>query len=190
MGGDIRSDGCDEPDFPLDSVKELRVTLGNEHRFWLEHAGRIHISARAIVFNAGSDQLLLEINKDAPHGFWNFPSGGLAVGETLVACIRRELREETGARIRSLRYCFAAENFLHNHQEVRHSIEHYFEAVLEGDRVASKSPGIEYSWFMPHEAGNLDLRPHAVRDAIPGGAFHRISYLLLCDEREGAPADT
>ncbi len=56
------------------------------------------VSLKALVFD-GERRLLLA---QEPDGFWELPGGGWEHGETLEACVRRELREELGGELRSL----------------------------------------------------------------------------------------
>jgi len=55
----------------------------------------------AVVLDPRGQVLVLE-RADVP-GAWQFPQGGLDVGESPLAAVRREVEEETGIRARALR---------------------------------------------------------------------------------------
>jgi 8-oxo-dGTP diphosphatase len=63
---------------------------------------RPHVSAFTLVTKA--DKLLLILRKDPPFSrTWSLPGGHLEFGETIEKAAVREVREETGIRIRILR---------------------------------------------------------------------------------------
>ena len=47
--------------------------------------------------------LLVERGRNPLKGYWSLPGGLVETGETLEAAVRREVREETGLRIRPVR---------------------------------------------------------------------------------------
>lgn len=156
------------------------MTEDNEYYEWLEQGGRIRVSARAIILRSDGKAVLVERNAREPEGYSNFLGGGVAVGETLLDCILRELQEEVEASVVSADYLFAVENLFEYQGERRHSLEHYFRLVLKDDRVTSKLPGLEYRWVPRDELPDTDLRPHAVRDRLATGTLGG-STLLRAD---------
>ncbi len=63
-----------------------------------------HIHPCAIVLVSRGDDLLLIRKPEWPRGYYSIPSGFCDFGESLEECARREVEEETGIRIRNLRY--------------------------------------------------------------------------------------
>jgi NAD+ diphosphatase len=63
-----------------------------------------HIHPCAIVLVRREDELLLIRKPEWPSGYYSIPSGFCDFGESLEECARREVEEETGIRIRNLRY--------------------------------------------------------------------------------------
>ena len=61
------------------------------------------------VYTRGDEILLVRHEKDG-RSYWLLPGGGLEFGETLAACLERELREEAGLETRSGRLLFLAES--------------------------------------------------------------------------------
>ena len=149
---------------------------------WLAEGEWIRVSARAIIFNRARNQILIERNSGIQNKFSNFIGGGVEVGETLQACIERELNEETNARITHAEYLFVVENFISHESEIRHSLEHYFEIDLDRDDVVPRNGGIEYVWSTINELDEVDLRPVVVRNRIMDGTYRRVSHLILGNE--------
>jgi len=86
-------------------------------------------------------------------GKWNGPGGKLGPGETPENCARREVREETGLRVRSLR--------LHG------ALRHYFGDVDEPDWIVYQFSVTEFEGE-PMESDEGELRWFPV-DEIPYG---------------------
>lgn len=63
-----------------------------------------HIHPCAIVLVRRQDELLLIRKPEWPPGYYSIPSGFCDFGESLEECARREVEEETGIRIKELRY--------------------------------------------------------------------------------------
>ncbi len=74
-----------------DYIKKLRLKIGSQ-KF-------IHPAARIIVENKNGEYLSI-LRKD--NGQIGLPAGAFEEGETIEACIRREVQEETGLRIGQL----------------------------------------------------------------------------------------
>lgn len=55
--------------------------------------GRIRVAANAVIVRNGS-VLLVEFSGGTPDAHFNFPGGGVELGETLEEAVKREVREE------------------------------------------------------------------------------------------------
>jgi A/G-specific adenine glycosylase len=103
-------------------------------------------------------------------GLWEFPGGKRERGETLAAAARREIREETGVRVRvGRKLCL-----------VRHAYSHFrirlhaFECAYEGGRAQARTSA-EVRWA---PIGRL-------RDYPFPTANRRILDVLLSRNRQG-----
>jgi 8-oxo-dGTP diphosphatase len=151
----------------------------SDYLTWLEHADWIRVSARAIIPNPQHTHILVERNDWIDYAFFNFIGGGVEVGETLQACIARELAEETDAQIQSARYLFVVENFFPNEGKMMHSLEHYFLIHLNRANIAPRNDGVHFQWLPITDLAQTDLRPTIVRDAIADNTYRDTNHLIL-----------
>jgi 8-oxo-dGTP pyrophosphatase MutT (NUDIX family) len=110
-------------------------------------------------------RLLLVQHRGGPH--WVLPGGGLEEGESLHACLKREILEETGLLIRPGRLLCVGD-FMRPGAQV---LDLVFTVELEGgeERMEQNSQITTLRWFSFEEAATLDLRPAAVfRRILPG----------------------
>jgi mutator protein MutT len=86
-------------------------------------------------------------------GYWEFPGGKRNPGETLAACLMRELREELGVEAR-----VGAEILATTHAYPERTIELHF---LRCDLLGDPSPplGQEIRWAKPDELRQLPFPP-------------------------------
>ena len=149
-----------------------------DYATWLADGRWIRISARALIFNAAGDRILIERNVGAQNEHVNFIGGGVEVGETLQECIARELAEETDAKIVHARYLLLLENFWSHDGEVRHSLEHYFEIGLDREEITPRYDNVEFIWTPIAALEGIDLRPAIVRNRIVDGTFREVGHLV------------
>ncbi len=57
------------------------------------------VAVAGIVFDAGGRVLMIQRGTPPGEGLWTVPGGKLEAGETLVAGVGREVREETGIEV-------------------------------------------------------------------------------------------
>jgi 8-oxo-dGTP pyrophosphatase MutT (NUDIX family) len=150
----------------------------NEYFEWLAEGGRIRVGVRAIIFDGSRKRILLEKNVEVKNPFYYFVGGGIQVGETMLECIRREVREEIRAEVVQAKYLFVVENFFCYEGEIRHGLEHYFAVTLDREDLHSTNPALEYRWFPVDGLVEIDLRPLIVRDAIIDGSYALLRHLV------------
>ena len=148
---------------------------------WMVENGQIRPSSRAIIVNSSADRFLVEMNHGARDQYLNLIGGGVELGETLKACLEREIKEETNARIIKMDYLLVVENFITFKGEITHGLEHYFQVELDREDVLSTSDEIEFLWFSPDALADVDLRPHVVRDHIAKGTYRSVRHLVSRD---------
>lgn len=148
---------------------------------WMVESHQIRPSARAIVVDPSSGRFLVEKNSGARERYLNFLGGGVELGETLEVCLKREIQEETNARIVQIDFLFVVENFITFKGDITHGLEHYFEVELDRADVKSTVEGIEFLWIAQNDLAGVDLRPHVVRDAISRGTYRSERHLISRD---------
>jgi 8-oxo-dGTP diphosphatase len=86
-------------------------------------------------------------------GFWEFPGGKCDAGESLVDCLRRELREELDVDA-----TIGAEILSTTHHYSERSVQlHFLACTLQGD--PSPQLGQEMRWIPRGELRSLDFPP-------------------------------
>jgi 8-oxo-dGTP diphosphatase len=87
-------------------------------------------------------------------GFWEFPGGKREPGETLEACLRRELFEELGIRI-DVPIPFQVVR----HEYAEKIVElHFFHCRITAGQAAAIDCA-EIRWVWPHELGDFAFPP-------------------------------
>ena len=86
-------------------------------------------------------------------GYWEFPGGKCDPGETLEACLRRELREELGVEA-AIGHKLLSTSHIYPERRVE---LHFFLATLQGEPVAQL--GQEMQWAQRTELARLKLPP-------------------------------
>jgi 8-oxo-dGTP diphosphatase len=103
-------------------------------------------------------------------GYWEFPGGKCDRGETLPACLARELREELAVEARIL-----DEIFTITHRYADRAVElHFFRCDLDG--VPSPQLGQEMRWVTRAEMASLPFPPaddQLIRTIVSGSATSR-----------------
>jgi 8-oxo-dGTP diphosphatase len=95
----------------------------------------------------GNKVLLGKRISDHAHGTWAPPGGKLDMNESWEACARRETEEETGLKIKNIRYCGATNNVY------RKEGRHYVTIHMVADWAAGEAKRMEpekcagWRWF-------------------------------------------
>ena len=61
------------------------------------------IAVAALILNENGDLLLVRRNSEPGKGLWSIPGGVVELGESLDQALKREVKEETGLDIKSLK---------------------------------------------------------------------------------------
>ena len=87
-------------------------------------------------------------------GFWEFPGGKREAGETLEACLRRELFEELGIRID---VPIPFQIIRHEYEETTVELHFYRCRIETGNATAIDCA--EIRWVRPQELGSFEFPP-------------------------------
>jgi 8-oxo-dGTP diphosphatase len=115
---------------------------------------RPRIVVTAAVIRRGDEYFVTRRQRGVHlEGFWEFPGGKCDPGETLEACLRREIREELGADV------IVGERILECSHEYPERIVnlHFFDCELAGD--PSPMLGQEMRWVRRGDLRALQFPP-------------------------------
>lgn len=113
--------------------------------------GVIRISAKAVIVSDGAILLTRNLHPDDPDGdFYLLPGGGQRHGESLTACLRREVREETGYPVAVgdvlwIRDYIGANHEFAEHERDVHQVEVMFSCSIDATADVSE-PTEPDSW--------------------------------------------
>jgi 8-oxo-dGTP diphosphatase len=110
--------------------------------------------AAAIIERAG--RILVTQRDPAKHmgGLWEFPGGKRERGESIEACLQRELDEELGVRV----HVGARAAIVPWAYPDRRVLLHFFRCRLAGGRIRPRE-GQAYRWVTPRELASLPMPP-------------------------------
>ncbi|WP_248925252.1 NUDIX hydrolase [Paenibacillus hamazuiensis] len=112
--------------------------------------------AAAVCMNGRGEMLMVLQGKPDEEKRWSVPSGGMEPGETFEACCEREVWEETGYRVKVVR-------FLHEKSGAGSEgrfIFRYFEVKCIGGEAAIQDPDRlihDIRWQSAERIASLDL---------------------------------
>ncbi len=91
--------------------------------------------------------------------YWVLPGGTPLPGESMAACARREVREETGLRVEPSRVAFVLEVLGPEVGPRTVDIVFYASEVASGQQPSQQEPDLEPVFVSLDEIQYLDLRP-------------------------------
>ena len=124
--------------------------------------------AAGLIFRDG--RYLITKRKSHAHlgGLWEFPGGKPEPGESLEACLRRELREELGIEITDPELF---QTIRHEYPDYSIELHFYRGAIAAGDVRSLDCESL--TWVPPHELTDFEFPPadqaliRALRRAAP-----------------------
>lgn len=152
--------------------------------------GRYHMVCEVLVRHADGSILCMKRASTKPNypGFFEATAGGSALqGEDRLACIRRELLEETGLSCESFRYVGT------DVDEWESSIYHTYVCEVDGEKTAvtlQEGETEDYRWLTPEEFSALLRSPKMIaRQTKRFLPYYReqgwFAYLLLALDMDG-----
>lgn len=123
----------------------------------------LRVAAYAVIIDDDGRQLLAHWNESNRSG-WTLPGGGLEAGEDPEHAVRREVREETGYRVRvdgllgiHSRVIPANRRLTAGSTEPLHTLRIVYRASIVGGRLRPEKNGStdRAEWFGPEERDEL-----------------------------------
>lgn len=103
----------------------------------------------AFILNENDELLVCRRANDPAKGTLDLPGGFVDYNETLEECVKREIREETGICVKSLRYFFSLPNeYLYSGFTVP-TMDCFFQGSVEDDYVLQAGDDAEDCFFIP-----------------------------------------
>jgi NAD+ diphosphatase len=99
-----------------------------------------------IVAVTKGDKLLLAHNKQFPEGMYSVLAGFVELGETFEQCVKREVFEETGIKVKNIKYFGSQPWPFPNSMMIGYTAEY-----LEGEIREDKDEIIHADWFSKEE---------------------------------------
>ena len=88
-------------------------------------------------------------------GYWEFPGGKKETGETMQACLEREIKEELGLRVRAIRPAMKT----HYEYGTQKITLHFFHCIRLEEGEPAALEGQEIKWASPNELRSLVFPP-------------------------------
>lgn len=116
------------------------------------------INVVAIIKNKGKFLMLRRSIFNKLYQFhWQFPEGGVEFGESVEKALARELKEETGLRLKSARLLgLKSSKETHFGQDLWHFIRIYCECKVAGKIKLSRAHD-QYKWASPKDIKKLRM---------------------------------
>jgi len=89
-------------------------------------------------------------------GKWQFPGGGLKTNETILGCLKREMKEELGIEIKNPKFLGRVWEFFRNNH---HLIFLCFRCEIKnhGQKIIINKEAKKYGWYSYQQIKTLDF---------------------------------
>lgn len=149
-----------------------------EDVFGMKNQQGIVLVASVSILHKGK-VLIIKENKPSVQNTWNFPSGRVEYGETIMDAARREAREETGYDVR-LTAATGVYNFISSLQQ-QVVLFHFLGEIIGGSLKLNAAEIADAKWITPVELFNsesLELRDRDVMKQITGNMISNKEHPL------------
>ena len=128
------------------------------------------------------------IQKIHGYDYYILSGGHVKLGESSTSAIRREVFEEVGCGIDSLKLVCLNEHFYKKDQRMEHWVENYF--LIEPDeRIKLNNWAIQenddgkimkynFYWLSIDEIKDIDLKPTVIKELIINNKYNEFNYLI------------
>lgn len=120
--------------------------------------GSFYASAGAMIENEDGELLMVQEGKDHIHGNWDFPGGGWEDRESIIECVKREVLEETGYKVKITGFLGIYKEL--NQRDGTENISFRFtgKVVEKTEEAKEDDEIIDVDFKSPEEIEELDLR--------------------------------
>jgi len=156
------------------------------------HGQKTHLSMRLIVVgmvqNRAGEILIckMPLDRGVFPGQWGLPGGGIEAGETAVAALQREIKEEVGLDVVNIQPLFFTEGayrktFPDGGQREIYMVFLLFACLAESEVVMLNSEFEAYRWVKPEALMDYDLNLETVK------TFTRLGWISTSGGRTDSP---
>jgi phosphoglycolate phosphatase len=153
-----------QPDLIVEHLRELRGVLEQNDLHLKPLAQKFeetHLplaTVGALIFNGAGEVLMIRTHKWS--NLWGIPGGKIKWGESSGAALRREIREETGLKVKDIEFilvqdCIHSKEFYHDAHFVL--LNYTCRCAGKKPRVKLNDEGREFRWVTPVEARRMKL---------------------------------
>lgn len=138
-------------------IEELRELVGHKC---------IILNGSAVILR-NRDGLILMQQRKYPHGKWGLPGGLMELGESTIDTARRELFEETGLTVGSLKLLgvYSGENYFcsaQNGDEWYVVTTTYISDDFSGNLSVHDDESLAFEWFDPYHIPDNTAKTHKI----------------------------
>lgn len=169
-----------DPIFYIPETKKTYAEMSKTEKNKLSHRGKAITGIKRYILNTyGGKHLVVPIGivvkngkilvnkrndteKPELHGLWEFPGGGVEIGERVEESVIREVREESGYQVEiitQLRYVWTVQ--IKNPRSTHYSIQIYLLPfickIVGGDGVVNDQEVLETAWVEPEKVIEYEL---------------------------------
>jgi 8-oxo-dGTP diphosphatase len=124
-----------------------------------EFPGHPIVGVGGIVVDRGR-VLLIRRGREPLKGEWSIPGGMVELGEDLRRSVRREVKEETGIRVKPLAVLEVFDRIVRERERIRfHYVIVDFACRRIGGRLLSSSDALDARWVRHEDLGHYHLTP-------------------------------
>lgn len=120
------------------------------------------IITRAVIINRGKILLCHQKNKR----YYFFPGGHIEFGESAKDALRRELKEEFGAKVVNAKLIGSSENFYGKTKAKHHELNLIFAVKLNTPKVQAVEDHIYFSWIAIENFQRITVLPKSLHKAV------------------------
>ncbi len=123
------------------------------------------VALQAILINNDEQFLLLSARHRYPNGAWQFVTGAMEQGESVLAGVQREVAEEVGSAVATRPLGTVHAHTFHYDANVQYMVSIYYLMAYEGGEIVPGDDmvGSDYRWWSLDELlrGDVNFHPCA-----------------------------
>lgn len=124
----------------------------------ISRQGELRLGCSAAIFD---EQRRILITRRADNGQWCLPGGGMEPGESVAEACEREVREETGLRVRVTRlvgvYSYPDQLVVYPDENKAHIVALHFETEILGGALTLSNETTDVGYFTLEEIERLEM---------------------------------